>query len=422
MCGAFLAATAVAASMPAVAQTAPAVPAAQAAGESEASAIARERQQLLNRLDRLREQTSATEARAKSLGDALVDLAGDEAKLRQRQEEVGGRVATLEQRIAGEEEALEALTDRQASIRHELAQKRAELATILMALQRIGRRPPPALFGDTGGPIPTVRGAILLNEVLPSLDADARALAETLSEAARLADDERDRWAELRRDLSTVEEERQRLVELGEELERRRAISLYERDRAAADLTRLAEEEGSVSGLLARLTEEGAPKSAPPREGFSTRRGSLATPVAGRIVSRYGEPTQSGALSEGVTIAALPQSTVFSPMPATVLFSSPFRGYGHVLIMDAGDGYHMVLAGLEEAAVAPGDLVETGAPVGRMGRSSRRSTIASAGAKGSALLQARPALYVELRKDGSAIDSHGWWREETAVEVGRTGG
>ncbi|MBJ3775037.1 murein hydrolase activator EnvC family protein [Acuticoccus mangrovi] len=392
-----------------------------AATEDTAAAVAREREQLLTRLERLREETSATQSRASELGEALVDLAGDEAKLRQQREDIAERVAALEQSISEEEEELEALTDGQARIRHQLAEKRTELATVLMALQRIGRRPPPALFGETGRPTDTVRGAILLNAVVPTLDDKAAALARTLTEAARLAAAERDRWTRLKADLETVDGERRRLEELGEELERRRALSLYERDRAAADLARLAEEEGSVSALLDRLSRSGAAPASPGDLGFAARRGSLVVPVAGRVVSRYGDLTETGNLSEGITIAALPQSTVFSPMTATVLFSAPFRGYGHVLILDAGDGYHMVLAGLDEASVAPGDEVSTGIPVGRMGRSSRRSAVAAAGVNGSALLGARPALYVELRKDGAAIDSHGWWRD-AANDVGRTGG
>jgi septal ring factor EnvC (AmiA/AmiB activator) len=89
------------------------------------------------------------------------------------------------------------------------------------------------------------------------------------------------------------------------------------------------------------------------------------------------------------------------------------------LILDAGDGYHMVLAGIEEATVGPGDRVTTGAPLGRMGAASRPSALAAAGARGSALLGSRPALYVELRRDGAAIDGGDWWRD-APVDVGRT--
>lgn len=378
-----------------------------------------ERRQLLTRLERLREETAATEARAAELSEELVDISGDEARLRQRQAEVAARLAELERRIAADEEALEDLTDRQAGIRQELAEKREELATVLMALQRIGRRPPPALFGETGGATETVRGAILLNAVLPVLDAEARALGETLAEAARLAEEERARWVRLRQDLSAVAEERERLEDVAAEIERRRALSLYERDRAAAELARLAEEEGSVSALLERLSRGGTAVAPPAGENLEARRGTLALPVAGRIVARFGEATGAGDVTAGHTIAALPEATVFAPMNASVLFSSPFRGYGHVLILDAGGGYHMVLAGLETASVAPGDRVTTGAPLGRMGDAGMPSALAAAGEDGSSLIGTRPVLYVELRKDGAAVDSDGWWRE-TPVDVGRT--
>lgn len=388
-----------------------------------AAAATGERRQLLTRLERLREEAAATEARTRELSDALVDLAGDEARLRQQADEAAAQVAELEQRVAGQEEALERVSDEQAAIRQSLAGKRVELAAVLMALQRLGRQAPPALVGDTSGPVDAVRGAILLNALLPRLDAEARQLARALAAAARLAAEEQERWTDLRQDLARLSDERARLTALGEELERRRALSAYERDQAAADLARLAQEESSVSALLARLASaETAPPQLPePATAFAERRGTLSPPVAGRVLSRYGDPTPGGGRAEGHTIAALPQSTVFSPMAATILFAGPFRGFGDVLILDAGDGYHMVLAGLEAAFVTVGDRVKPGAPIGRMGRSSRRSAVAVAGGGGSALLRARPALYVELRMDGVAVDSHGWWRE-AAADVGRTGG
>ncbi len=381
----------------------------------------RERQQLIQRLERVRESASAAQARAEELGDQLIDLAGDEAKLRERAGETAEKVAALEQRIADEEEGLERLTDDQADIRQDLAQKREELASVLMALQRIGRRPPPALFGDTGDATETVRGAILLNAVLPQLDENARALTATLARAARLEADERASWAGLREDLASLTAERRRLDELTAELQRRRALSLYERERASADAARLAEEERTVSGLIARLEQDGVVASTPPAQPFSSRRGTLALPVAGSVISTFGETTGTGDVSNGRTVAALPKATVFAPMAATVLFSAPFSDYGEVLILDAGEGYHMVLAGLELTSVVIGDRVEPGAPLGRMGESTRRSAAVSASVKGSDLLGSRPALYIELRKDRVAIDSQGWWREATA-DAGRTSG
>jgi len=409
------------------------------AEEGRQAAVARERAQLAARLDRLREETAATEARASDIGDTLVDLAGDEARLRQRLDETGQRIATLERRIADDEAALDTLTEEQAGIRHELAQRRRELAVVLMALQRIGRHPPPALFAGGRGPTDVVRGAILLNAAIPGLDAEARALARTLSHAARLAEEEQTRWARLRSDLEAVEAERERLRALVDELERRRALSLYERDRASAELARLAEEAQNVEALLARLSQDGSGAasasvrrgagSAPAGAGsrgdsgvrFPARRGNLPAPVAGTVVGRYGDPTRVGGIAEGRTIAALPESTVFAPMPATILYAAPFRSYGHVLILDAGDGYHMVLTGMAESFVEAGARVAAGAPVGRMGDGPQRSALAPDLNEADALPSARPLLYVELRQDGRSIDSHGWWRD-TDPDRGRTSG
>lgn len=387
-----------------------------------AATIASERVQLTSRLERLREETAATEQRAAELGETLVDLAGDEARLRQRLEETAARIGEIEGRIADDEVALDSLTGDQALIRQELAGRRRELSVVLMALQRIGRRPPPALFAGEGGPTGVVRGAILLNAAIPGLDGEAQALAGKLAEAARLAADEEARWASLRSDLAEVQEERERLNALIDELVRRRALSLYERDQASGALARLAEEADTVEALLSRLSEEGPSRvTAPQGLAFSSRRGGLPDPVAGVVIGEYGDPTLSGSLSEGRIVAALPQSTVFAPMPATVLYAAPFRSYGHVLILDAGDGYHMVLTGLEESFVETGSRVEAGSPVGRMGARRGRSAVVPARNDNGALTEQRPLLYVELRRDGAAVDSHGWWRDPSP-DGGRTSG
>ncbi|MEM9224048.1 MAG: peptidoglycan DD-metalloendopeptidase family protein [Pseudomonadota bacterium] len=396
-----------------------------AAAQEAGDPALREQSQLASRLEQLREETAATKARARELGDTLVNLAGDEAKLRQELEAVSARVRDIENSIAADENALADITTDQAAIRQELAARREELAVVLMALQRIGKRPPPALFVGEGAPRRVVQGAILLNGAVPGLDAQAQDLARKISEAARLGEAERQRWGSLRDDLARVEEERDRLLALVGELERRRALSLYERDQVGADLARLAQEANSVEALLARFSDGSSVAVTAPQDpenlGFAARRGDLADAVAGTVVGNYGDATPTGAPSEGRTVAALPRSTVFAPMPGTVLYAAPFRSFGEVLILDAGDGYHMVLTGLAESFVKMGDTVDAGSPLGRMGAEAGRSAIGAVRPDAGTLTATRPLLYVELRKDGTAIDTHGWWRDAD-TDVGRTGG
>ena len=85
------------------------------------------------------------------------------------------------------------------------------------------------------------------------------------------------------------------------------------------------------------------------------------------------------------------------------MFSGPYRSYGQLLILSAGGGYHVVLAGMERINVEVGQFVLAGEPVGIMGDGSARTAAAIA------IGAARPVLYVEFRKDGAAIDPGPWW-------------
>ena len=77
-------------------------------------------------------------------------------------------------------------------------------------------------------------------------------------------------------------------------------------------------------------------------------------------------------------------------------FAAPFRSYGLLLIVDCGGGYHAVLAGFDRLDVKVGQAVAAGEPVGVMPGW-------EPGASGN-----RPALYVELRRDGQPVNPAPW--------------
>ena len=82
------------------------------------------------------------------------------------------------------------------------------------------------------------------------------------------------------------------------------------------------------------------------------------------------------------------------------------------MILDAGDDYHVVLAGMDRIDVESGQFVSAGEPVAAMGaRRIASVNMADFGASG-------PALYVEFRKAGKPVDPSEWWIDETS---GRTG-
>ncbi|MEM8920717.1 MAG: peptidoglycan DD-metalloendopeptidase family protein, partial [Pseudomonadota bacterium] len=81
-----------------------------------------------------------------------------------------------------------------------------------------------------------------------------------------------------------------------------------------------------------------------------------------------------------------------APLDARVEYAGLFRSYGQILILDVGDSYLVVLAGLGAIYVETGQLVLAGEPVGRM--ADQKSP--------------PPELYLEVRYNGQPIDPEGW--------------
>jgi len=145
----------------------------------------------------------------------------------------------------------------------------------------------------------------------------------------------------------------------------------------------------------------GSPGRIKPAIPFSDARGKLPLPAQGRRALGFGEKTQFGGQSKGIVIETRYSAQVTSPCDGWVVYAGEFRSYGQLLIINAGDGYHVLLAGLSQIDVQPGQFVLTAEPVGTMSGGQKNSS--------SATPVSGPVLYVELRKDGRPIDPDPWW-------------
>lgn len=145
----------------------------------------------------------------------------------------------------------------------------------------------------------------------------------------------------------------------------------------------------------------GSPGRIKPAIPFSDARGKLPLPAQGRRALRFGEKTQFGGQSKGIVIETRYSAQVTSPCDGWVVYAGEFRSYGQLLIINAGDGYHVLLAGLSQIDVQPGQFVLAAEPVGTMSGGQKNSS--------SAAPVSGPVLYVELRKDGRPIDPDPWW-------------
>lgn len=142
---------------------------------------------------------------------------------------------------------------------------------------------------------------------------------------------------------------------------------------------------------------------------FREAKGKLRRPASGRQILAFGKDTKYGAASKGITLQTRHAAQITAPCDGWVVYAGEFRSYGQLLIINAGGGYHILLAGLAQIDVGPGDFILVGAPVGTM-RQSIGQTKRTKSDKG-------PILYVEFRKDGKPINPDPWWvRDQQRVQ------
>ena len=403
------------------AQDAETLEARQAESRQEYERLAREISLSEERVAALDDEVAAIRKDSAAMTAALIQAAKTERKLSQDIAAIGLRLATLR--------------EQEAEIREALLARRDVLAEVLGALQRMGLNPPPAILVEPEDALSSVRSAILLGAVVPDLREETEVLIAQLGELSRLV---RTIEAESKRLADTVTDqvaEQARLARFLEEKEKLREQSetalAAERARAAT----LAAEAGSLEELIgtleteietlraaraARLRREAELASLPvpdrnrlsERAGFAELKGGLALPVSGRLGRRFGADDGAGGTLFGDMVRTQSGAIVTAPVDGTVLYAGPFRSYGQLLILDAGDGYHVVLSGMGKVNVALGQTVLAGEPVGAMGET-RVASVAAVEDEDTV-----PELYVEFRHDGRPVDPAPWWGEALS---GRTG-
>ncbi len=389
------------------------------------------------------EQKKATEAQTR-LKDEIDAIGEDRRKLNAALIDGAARLRETEDRIAESEGRLKPLDDSERSLRQSLEGRRATIAEVLAALQRIGRHPPPAIMVRPEDALQSARTAIMLGAVLPEMRVQAEALASDLADLLRIRKEIADEKDQMVRDVAARAEERQRIALLIQgrqkkqtetervlEAERQKSLVLARQvddlkdligkveqgldsaSRAARAAARAAEDKSRDSRIdLAALNDPGR---LTPAVAFASARGRLPIPVNGTRIREFGVPDSLGGTEKGISIAARASAQVTAPCDAWVVYAGRFRNYGQVLILNAGGGYHVVLAGMDRISVNVGQFVLTGEPVAVMGSGSQATSTQIAGNIASG--PDKPELYVEFRKDGTPIDPSPWWAASKGEKV-----
>jgi septal ring factor EnvC (AmiA/AmiB activator) len=392
---------------------------------------------------------SAEEAQAK-LKAEITSLGQDRTQLNQQLIDTAANVRTVETKIDEAEARLKALNGREQETRASLDSRRADIVEVLAALQRAGRRTPPALLVRPEDALQSLRTAILLGAVVPELRSRAEKIAGELGELVALRKTiaaERDQLAS---DRDRVRSDQTRLTALVDERQRQQSSREKDLDAENSRAIALSRQVGDLQGLIAKMEQDlqsaakaaekaaEAAKLAEAKEAkaaanaaanvkpgpaafkdrsrtspailFASAKGLLPLPVNGNKIRDFGGSDGVGGVQKGISLATRPGSQVTTPCDGWVVYAGPFRSYGQLLILNAGGGYHVLIAGMERISVNIGQFVLTGEPVATMGSTSQVASILATNAS-------QPVLYVEFRKDGTPIDPGPWWAANEGEKV-----
>ena len=344
------------------------------------------------------------------------------------------QIQSSEEKISRMESELETLRADLKKAEENFVVEDDNLIKTLSALQNLALKPTEALFVQPLTPVEIIRSAMLLREAVPYLQENAARIREDLEkienqkhlvekQVARIIRQKKileneheqmkalvqrkskirnaveiksvkakkkvERLAsqanDLRDLLNKLEKQRQEKLRRQEEERRRLAELKAAEARRAAEETKKLEEKQRADLIKFKpevINEVG--------ENFVKAKGHLLRPARGPVVTAYGEQMSKGVTSKGIIIKTRSQAQVISPYDGTVIFAGPFRGYGNLIIIEHGQGYLSLLAGLEEVDCELGQMLLAGEPVGQMPESGDTR------------------LYVELRKDNHPINPLTW--------------
>ena len=409
------------------------------------------REEAQKKLDETSQKLQSSRAQEEGLTQDVAALAEARAKLNSDLIEAGKQVQASEAKLSGTEAKLAELTDQVTVIRNSITDRKETIVKMLSAMQRIGRTPPPALVTRRDDALAVVRSAMLLAQVFPELKYQADNLSQELDGLVKLETGIREQRDAEKSEADRLAAERGRIDKLLEEKKVKLAQSEAELSATRQAADQQAAEETELNALIARLDERiakaevaqydaevatekalrareqqqalatpgnekvieikpestkiafASPARLKPAMPFELTKGTLPLPAQGKRLKRFGEADGVGGTLRGISLQTRGEARIIAPTDGWVVYAGPFRSYGNLLIINAGGGYHVLLAGMGRIDVSLGQFVLAGEPVAVMGAALQ----AGQGNNDNS----RPVLYVEFRKDGRPIDPGPWWAE-----------
>ncbi len=354
------------------------------------------------------------------------------------------QIQNTEDKISRTEKELAALQKELKAAEENFMAEDENLIKTLYALQNLALKPTESLFVQPLTPVEIIRSAMLLRETVPFLAEEAAQIRDKLNNIAAKKSKIEQQVKNISRSKLALEKEHRQMKELIQKKSKIRSRIETRSAAAKQKIQQLAAQAKDIKELLLKLEKERKAREKIERErlekarrereqleryraeqealavnqrrekerleqarsddlikeqtafikdigkNFEKAKGKLSMPARGPVVVAYGQETAKGVSSKGITIKTRSEAQVISPFDGSVIFAGPFRGYGKIIIVEHGEHYMSLLAGLENIDCEVGQMLLAGEPIGQMPKNEDAK------------------LYVELRKDSRPIDPEAW--------------
>jgi len=361
-----------------------------------------------DKAEKLREQIKDRQSeiagytrREKKVLDALNETEQQLARARQKVRQANAAMQAVSREMADTRDRIGALEDA-------IAKEQAHARRRLVALYKMRQL----------GEMNVLASADSMNEFLSRkaalekiLEHDQRVVAGLLDKQGELNEAMAALESQKKKKAALEEKHRESLARLKEKREAREKLLASIRNRKEDKQTTLkylktaaARLEKTIQALEPQTrSQSGSPSGAQSgagkggKQSFRTYQGLLNMPVEGTISANYGKYIEphSGAANfrSGIEIKTHRGAPIRAVFSGKAVFSDWLKGYGNVVIIAHGNGYHSVYAHAEELFLSRGEPVKRG------------DVIATVGDTGSL---SGTALYFEIRHHGNPVNPMEW--------------
>ena len=355
------------------------------------------------------------------------ELSGEVNSVQKQMVQLARTIQEKEESLSTLEQKQKQTRARQEELEKRLSLTDKQLVQVVTGMQTLALRPPELIFMNPALPVDMVRSQILMRHSLPVIGGINRQTRSDLAELSQVRSDLQRQIVQIRAARTQLAEKSGQMDRLLQQKSLLQAQYQASQNQARERVQALASQASDLKDLLARLEAEQKRQEEQRRQeqmrvtqaavqrmnrarpsfrmpasgtlltsrpgapgGFARAYGRLAYPVRGEITQKFGETTLSGAHTKGMTITGRPRAQVISPFDGTILFAGPFKNYGQLVIIDNGDNYLTLFAGMDRINPVVGQEVLAGEPIGQMREN-------------------RPDLYIEIRKNGQPVDPEPWF-------------